>query len=641
MQTERLLTAWETARRELIEQRNAAGVWVGQLASSPLATATALSALVLAEQHGRRVDGKSSWEDVYQGNLSELIVQSLHWLAGQQNEDGGWGDTDRSGSNIATTLLVSAAFHLTGEPARYSGMLARGAEYIRRQGGFDALRRRYGRDKTFAVPILTNCALAGMVSWSEVPPLPFELACVSPGFYRHLRLPVVSYALPALVAIGLARFHHLPPVNPITRSVRRAAQSKSLDVLQAMLPGSGGFLEAIPLTSFVVMSLAATGRAEHRVARMGVEFLLESVRADGSWPIDVDLSVWNTVLSLSALGSRGGSSGERSTPAEIFPDSVEWLLAAQHRRTHPMTGTPAGGWAWTDRPGGVPDADDTSGALVALARARQCAPDQRGRRIDAAAADGVTWLLDLQNSDGGWPTFCRGWGRMPFDRSAADLTAHALRALAAWRGRLRNWSAEACKTGPGSGDLGGRIDQAIARGVRFLLNGQSEDGSWDALWFGNQHHPAEANPIYGTTRVLAALRDLGLKDRAPSERALNWLADVQQAAGGWGGGPLATERGYPEQECSVEETALAAEALLKAGSAARFKTAAQQGVSWLVEAVESGRHRGPSPIGFYFAKLWYYERLYPLIFTVSTLGTAVEHSLPPQPSRYVHSHPFV
>jgi squalene-hopene/tetraprenyl-beta-curcumene cyclase len=30
-----------------------------------------------------------------------------------------------------------------------------------------------------------------------------------------------------------------------------------------------------------------------------------------------------------------------------------------------------------------------------------------------------------------------------------------------------------------------------------------------------------------------------------------------------------------------------------------------------------------SPIGFYFAKLWYYERLYPLIFTVAALGQAL------------------
>src|SRR4029079_14402375 len=39
------------------------------------------------------------------------------------------------------------------------------------------------------------------------------------------------------------------------------------------------------------------------------------------------------------------------------------------------------------------------------------------------------WIRDLQNHDGGWPTFCRGWGHLPFDRSGSDLTAHNLRAL--------------------------------------------------------------------------------------------------------------------------------------------------------------------------------------------------------------------
>jgi glycosyltransferase involved in cell wall biosynthesis len=46
----------------------------------------------------------------------------------------------------------------------------------------------------------------------------------------------------------------------------------------------------------------------------------------------------------------------------------------------------------------------------------------------------------------------------------------------------------------------------------------------------------------------------------------------------------------------------------------------------LVEAVESGRFREPAPIGFYFAKLWYFEKLYPLIFTVAALGRATRDS---------------
>ena len=94
---------------------------------------------------------------------------------------------------------------------------------------------------------------------------------------------------------------------------------------------------------------------------------------------------------------------------------------------------PPGGWAWTDLPGGVPETDDTAGALIALARGRHRYPQLKQHRLQLAARRGVEWLLELQNSDGGWPTFCRGWSMLPFDRSATDVTAHAVRALAAWQ----------------------------------------------------------------------------------------------------------------------------------------------------------------------------------------------------------------
>ena len=47
-----------------------------------------------------------------------------------------------------------------------------------------------------------------------------------------------------------------------------------------------------------------------------------------------------------------------------------------------------------------------------------------------------------------------------------------------------------------------------------------------------------------------------------------------------------------------------------------------KGLTWLVHKVESGGLFDPAPIGFYFAKLWYYEKLYPIIFTVAALGRA-------------------
>jgi hypothetical protein len=60
--------------------------------------------------------------------------------------------------------------------------------------------------------------------------------------------------------------------------------------------------------------------------------------------------------------------------------------------------------------------------------------------------------------------------------------------------------------------------------------------------------------------------------------------------------------------------------------------------------VEEDRHRQSSPIGFYFAKLWYYETLYPLTYSLSALGQAVLRHVPgrtmakePAPLRLPHA----
>jgi squalene-hopene/tetraprenyl-beta-curcumene cyclase len=73
----------------------------------------------------------------------------------------------------------------------------------------------------------------------------------------------------------------------------------------------------------------------------------------------------------------------------------------------------------------------------------------------------------------------------------------------------------------------------------------------------------------------------------------------------------------------VEETALAVEALLASADTEKIASTVDAGVTWLVRATEDGRIADDSPIGFYFAKLWYHERLYPLIFAASALGRAM------------------
>ena len=667
---DRLESAYEKARGDLLSERVAAGHWVGELASSALATATAVSAIALVQGSdvtargaivpgprsqvpGRALHddnlGPETWTSAssVEPDLGPFIKRGIAYLTTQQNSDGGFGDTDLSHSNIATTMLVRAAFclaHAAGQRTKFPRdaaeceehreLLERAGQYIAAKGGINGLRARYGKDKTFAVPILTNYALAGLVDWREVSPLPFELAAFPQSWYRFFRLPVVSYAIPALVAIGQARYFHCKPRNPLCRLLRAASIKRTLNVLDRIQPTSGGYLEAIPLTSFVVMSLAGTGRADHPVAQRGVKFLLDTARPDGSWPIDTNLATWVTTLAINAL--------ER--PTTFSANSIEWLLSCQHNEWHPFTGAAPGGWGWSDLSGAVPDADDTAGALLALAKFADPAKFNRQAphglgiygRAYSAAIRGTCWLANLQNRDGGWPTFCRGWGTLPFDRSSPDLTAHAMRALSAWI-ELGKWGTH----GPN------RSADKIERGFHYLAKSQRPDGSWTPLWFGNQDHPREENPVYGTSRVLLAYRDLQRMNDDAALRGVQWLIANQNADGGWGTAAKGSAfriqgsgrhgRGAEQgavlktsADCgsSVEETAWAVEGLLAGldnnalAADNSLQNAIRQGIDWLVRSVEDDRHRQPAPVGFYFAKLWYYERLYPLVFAVAALRIA-------------------
>jgi squalene-hopene/tetraprenyl-beta-curcumene cyclase len=587
-------------RDGLLAARGAQGYWQGRLSSSALSTATATFALATVDRTRYR----------------SLIDRGLAWLCENQNADGGWGDTVDSPSNLSTTMLCYSAMTIPGGPAACAGAVEKTESWLMEKvGSLDpqslaaTVERQYGEDRTFSVPILTMCALAGRLgegreAWRRVRPLPFELAVLPHRLFKWLRLPVVSYALPALIAMGRVRYEHRRPRNPLAWIVRCVSKAKALRVLATLQPKNGGFLEAAPLTSFVVMSLAASGRRDHPVVAKGVEFLAASIRKDGSWPIDTNLATWATTLSVNAL-SVGGL--DESLSCSERQRLADWLLSCQHRRVHPYTQAAPGGWAWTNLPGAVPDADDTAGALVAL---RELSRTGLTIPVDAVRA-GVEWLLGLQNADGGIPTFCRGWTKLPFDKSAADITAHAVAAMGLWLHALPE-------------PLKDRTQKALQRVLAYLEAAQRQDGSWTPLWFGNQAAANQENPVYGTSRAVKHLASCAseIGPMGPvgpmCERGVRWLLSAQNPDGGWGGAASVAS--------SIEETALAVEALAAAdslfGDRASLVPAVQRGADWLIANTHHGTFLPPSPIGLYFAQLWYFERLYPPIFALGALSRA-------------------
>ena len=601
-----------SSRKLLSSRVQKGGYWEGELSSSPLATATAVLSLFLFVREGKgRIDARLIQ------NCKQLISKGVTWLVDAQNSDGGFGDTVQSPSNLSTTTLVWAALTTSNQsPSKTvsdsEAWLINTAGSLQPQALASAISRRYGNDRTFSAPILTVCTLAGRFEkgakgWSQVPQLPFELAAFPHQWFKRLRLSVVSYALPALIAIGQVRHYFRPTWNPILRLVRVLIRRRTLRVLEAIQPENGGYLEAVPLTSFVVMSLVVTSQFKHPVVSRCVSFLIGSARKDGSWPIDTNLATWLTTLSVRSL-----STSKRLTQLLTSQDRQNlrhWLMQQQFNRQHPYTHAQPGGWAWTDRPGGVPDADDTSGALLAL---QNLGPIDRD--VVKAATAGITWLLTLQNSDGGIPTFCRGWGQLPFDRSTPDLTAHALLAWSSWYHHLPP-------------EFQDPLQQAIKRAVRYLATSQREDGSWVPLWFGNQLAPRNENLTYGTARVLLGLNSLRryklieLPDLR--KQGINWLLATQNENGGWGGAKNVAS--------SIEETALAVQALADSIVESpllssveidknAIRTTISKGITWLIEKTDKGQHFEPAPIGLYFSKLWYCEKHYPVIFAVAALG---------------------
>jgi squalene-hopene/tetraprenyl-beta-curcumene cyclase len=566
---------------QLVASMYPSGYWEGGLSSSALSTATAISAMSSANLEIDR----------------PRIQNGVLWLLNYANPEGGWGDTADSPSNLATTLLVLAALKLSkADDSRLDPIRQKAAEYLKLQGVdlekdvSQAIQREYGADRTFAVPILMNCALAGLVDWADIPGLPFELAIFPHRFYKALRLHVVSYAMPALIAIGLLLNAKNPPRNFFKHWIRRSVVSKVLKILRNMQPPSGGFLEAIPLTSFVTMGLLPLFGPAEPVAADCLAFLRNVQREDGSWPIDSNLSAWVTTSAVVAL-----SEAKSLTKVDARRTS-QWIAERQYAAPHPFTHAAPGGWAWTHLAGGVPDADDTSGAILALAELHSSSDNPAKNLVQQEK--GIRWLFDLQNNDGGWPTFCRGWGKLPFDRSSPDITAHVLRAI------------EKFRSSASSSKIQSTCAAAIRKGLRYLSRTQQPDGAWLPLWYGNQAAPDRTNPVIGTSLVLRALELLQF-DSESAVRGVQYLLQSQNSDGGWGGAS--------QVRSTAEETALALSALAAWGHEPQIGGAIRRGLGYLLGQLGDAV-KNPQPIGLYFSHLWYAEKLYPTVWSLEALG---------------------
>ena len=558
------------------------------------------------------------------------------WIRSQQRLDGSWANFEGGPGDLSTTVEAYWALRVAGDERELEHM-RRAAAWIRERGGPRAAR------------VFTHIwmALFGLWPWEDIPALPPELVLL-PSWLPLNPYDFACWARQTVVALTIVRSHRpvrplgltleelgpgppAAPTQPVSRTARalnfldrimRAYERRPLQPLRRHAlrlaeawvvqrqEADGGWGGIQPPWVYSVIALHLQGYPlDHPVMRAALQGLEDfTVRGDGRvWLEACQSPVWDTALAILALRDAGL---EADHPALLR--AADWLLDRQVTEVSGdwavrRPGAPPGGWAFEYHNVNYPDVDDTTICMLALRRVDH---PQR-ERVRTALERGRDWVIAMQSSDGGWGAFDADntrtlARRLPFcdfgeviDPPSADVTAHALEALAEERASEARASA--------------------AAGNAWLARAQEPDGSWFGRW--------GVNHIYGTWSVLCALRAAGVgADDPRMRRAAAWLKDRQNEDGGWG----EDCRSYVDRawigrgDSTASQTAWALIALQVAGEAG--STAVGRGLAWLCATqLPEGTWHEPQYTGTGFPGDFYINyHLYRLIFPVMALGRCAE-----------------
>jgi squalene-hopene/tetraprenyl-beta-curcumene cyclase len=569
------------ARDWLLDRQEPAGFWCGELEGDT----TLESYMILLEAFfGRRGSDKSL-------DLARTIRDEV--LPG-----GGWSQYPGGPVDLSVSCLSYFALKLAGDPAD-APHLRRSREAILAQGGI-------ARANTYTK---YHLAFFGQVSWKDVPAIPPEMVFL-PGrspfsiydmssWSRTIFVPLsILWAqkpvcpVPPACGVGelLTGAPTIPGPGPAggwgklfgvvdrllkgserlpgAARLRRVAVERAAAWMIERLADSDGLSAILPAMSNSVLALKCLGRGEDDpLLRENLAHLDGLLLRDdtGALRMQPCLSpVWDTVLAAHALAQAGLGADH---PA--LRRTASWLLAKQTRRPGDWAvrnRVEPGGWYFEHRNEFYPDVDDTCMALMVLREARA---EGRQAAQDEAIARGLTWMLGMQNRDGGWASFDRDndkeWlTHVPFadhnamiDPSTADLTGRVLECLSHF-------------------PEFGASHPVVLRAKLFLRNNQCSDGSWYGRW--------GVNYIYGTWQALRGLARIGEDmDALYVRRAVRWLTDHQNADGGWGESIASYDdpSGKGIGPSTPSQTAWAIMGLVAAGQA--NGAAARRGIAHLLE----------------------------------------------------------
>ena len=475
------------------------------------------------------------------------VAKLARYVRQRQLADGGWNIYFGGPSEVNATVKAYLALRLAGDLPGQEHML-RACKRVRDLGGLE-------RTNSFTRLYL---ALLGLIGWDMVPAVPPELMFLpswSPiniyemsSWTRAIVIPLtILYArkpcwpLPADIRIhelfadpsqktlafklgpgmswrncfltldrAMKAYDRLPWKPAREWAVDRASRW-TLEHLERS-DGLAAIYPAMMNSIYALMALghgpdhAVTSRQIAEMQRFEIEDE-QTIRLQPCLP-----PVWDTAIAAYTLVEADMPSNH---PA--LQKTASWLLDRQiigpgdwqikNRDAEP------GGWAFEFRNDFYPDVDDTAFVLMALERI----PTSDPRRAQAIQR-GLSWMVSMQNSDGGWAAFDRDNNRtflnhIPFadhnamlDPSSPDLTARVLECLGQF-----GWNAS---------------HPRVRKAIQYLIKEQTPEGSWYGRW--------GVNYVYGASGVLRALAAVGATTGHAMAQGITWLRSVQHDDGGFG-----------------------------------------------------------------------------------------------------------
>jgi hypothetical protein len=248
-------------------------------------------------------------------------------------------------------------------------------------------------------------------------------------------------------------------------------------------------------------------------------------------------------------------------------------------------------WSFQSGNQTMPDSDDVGVVLGPFGMALDVShpdrlPDAVAAEVRPCLQQSLTWLMAMQNSDGGWPAFQHG---LPGKRPGPMMTGAPPTPPPGLIGKLRFMLSPPAELGdPSTEDVTGRVLHGLGqigytlaapevqRALSFLRAQQLPDGSFWGRWV--------VNYLAGTAWVLRGLMAVGASaQEAWIRRSIKFVLDHQNADGGWGedvasyANPMLSGRGASTPGL----TGLVLSALVETGAPAA-KPAIEAGIRYLL-----------------------------------------------------------